>query len=380
VRSALLSILIALGSVGALAGAGFAGARSQGSQVSSTAPRSVETERELSERWRDCLLIDRPGEVLAEAEKHAAGAPWDGEVLALAARAAFVARGRDEAERWLARTPVAPETTAWIELERARIELESDELPKALALLLNAADERAPKLAAYPDAWLYAGRAWTRLGDPARGAAFLSRFVELAPFDTETPSALHALAQEALSRNDGAAATVHLRRADENARWQSYRRVRVLQVRESPDEPLPRLGLAQLWLQARDAARAKRVLTELLALRPDYATGWFHLGEAERLANALPAALDAYSKALEFDPEHVLARHNRGTIQRLAGRTAEARADYERIVDGPKSTEKTALNTHLALARLLAASNETDAAQKRYARYRELGGTEALAP
>lgn len=384
-KRSLRSILIAFGVVGALESALFAAGRAQAEEASSPAPRvaeseRVETERELLERWRDTLLIDRPKEVLAEAEKHAADAPWNGEALALAARAAFVARGRDEALAWLARTPVAPETTAWIELERARIELESDELPKALTLLLRDPNERAPKLAPYPDAWLYVGRAWTRLGESARGAAFLARFVELAPFDTEAPAALHALAQEALARSDGAAATNFLRRADEHAKWQSYRRVRVLQIRESPDEPLPRLGLAQLWLQARDAARAKRVLTELLARCPEYAAGWFHLGEAERLSDALPAALAAYTKALEFEADHVLARHNRGTIHRLAGRTSEARSDYERIVDGPRSADKTALNSHLALARLLAASNELDAAQRRFARYRELGGTEALAP
>lgn len=333
-----------------------------------------------TERWRDSLLIDRPRDVLVEAEQHAAGEPWDGERLALAARAAFIARGRAAAEAWLARTPVRVETSAWLELERARIALECDELAPALAQLLKDAGDRAPKLATYPHAWLCVGRAWTRLGEAARGASFLARFVELDPFDPEVPSALHALAQEALARNDGAAASRYLQRADENAKWQAYRRIRVLQIRDSPHEPLPRLGLAQLWLQARQGARAKAVLDELLAHHPEYANGWFHLGEAQRLLDDLQGASQSYTKALEFEPEHVLARHNRATIARLGGRLAEARADFERIVDGPRSGEKAALNSHLALARLLSAGGDEAGAATRYARYKELGGAEPLAP
>jgi hypothetical protein len=56
-----------------------------------------------------------------------------------------------------------------------------------------------------------------------------------------------------------------------------------------------------------------------------------------------------------------------------------ARTDFERIVDGARASEPTALPAHLALARLLAAANEPQAAQRRYARYVELGGREPLA-
>ncbi len=345
-------------------------------------PSSSEAESALAtvERWRESLLIDRPREVLAEAEQHPVGRGWNGEALALAARAAFATRGRKAAEDWLARKPVLPETSAWIELERARIALESDELAPALATLLRDAGDASPRLGTYPDAWLYVGRAWTRVGEPARGAAFLSRYVQLAPLDPQAPSALHALAQEALGRGDAAAAQRWLERADESAKWQSYRRVRVLQIRESPDEPLPRLGLAQLWLQVRQPMQAKRVLEALLARRADYAAGWFHLGEAQRMLDDLEGASASYDKALALEPEHVLARHNRATIHRLAGRIDEARADFERVVDGPRSSDKSALNSHLALARLLATQRDDAGAQARYQRYRELGGREPLAP
>jgi len=348
-------------------------------QDADAAARQVSA-RATIERWSDSLLIDRPREVLEEAARHASDEAWNGEALALVARAAFVARGRAEAEQWLARTPVAPETRSYLELERVRIELESDELARAIGLLFADPADRAPKLAPYPSAWLYAGRAWTRLGEAQRGAPFFARFVELAPLDVEAPSALHALAQEALARGDGAAAMAYVKRAEESAKWQSYRRVRVLQVREQPDEPLPRLGLAQLWLQARQPDRAQAALNDLLARHPQFAAGWFLLGETARMRSDLDAAFEAYSKTIEFEPTHVLALHNRATIARLKGRDAEARADLEAIVDGPHAAEKTALGSHLALARVLAAAGETEAADRRYARYRELGGVEALQP
>lgn len=355
-------------------------ATSGAKEDASAAPARAEAlERRRIEEWRDSLLIDRPRDVLAAAEQHAEGVAWNGEELALAARAAFATRGREAANAWLARTPVRAETSAWIELERARIALESDELGPALAALVAKPEDRAPKLAAYPDAWLYTGRAWTRLGDSTRGASFFARFVELAPFDVEATSAMHALAQDAVQRGDGAAARAWIQRADENGKWQSYRRVRVLQIRESPDEPLPRQGLAQLWLQARDPLKASAVLEELLARHPQHAQGWFLLGECERTRERLEPAAEAYGKALEFEPEHVLARHNRGVIHRLRGRLGEARADFERIVDGPRAAEKTALGSHLALARVLIAQGERTAAEQRYARYRELGGAEPLA-
>lgn len=372
--------LLWLASIGAIALRAEASPTVNASAASRCATTQRSSTREQSERWRESLLIDRPRDVLAEAERHPADEPWDGEALALAARAAFIARGRAQADAWLARTPVLPETSAWLELERARLALESDELAPALAQLLKDASDSAPKLAAYPHAWLYVGRAWSRLGEGARGASFLARFIELDPFDPEAPSALHALAQEALARSDGAAATRFLQRADESAKWQAYRRIRVLQIRDAPQEPLPRLGLAQLWLQARQGARATAVLDELLARHPDYAAGWFHLGEAQRLLDDLASASKSYSKTLELEPEHVLARHNRATIERLAGRLAEARAEFERIVDGPRAAEKVALNSHLALARLLLTSGDREGAAARYARYRDLGGREPLDP
>ncbi len=334
-------------------------------------------------RWREALGIDLPREVLAEGEPLVAadGAlARDGEALALVARARFLTQAPAFESAWklLEGREVDAATKADVEIEKARLCVENDELQRALRLLLENPKAQAPRWPERAEAWLQAGRAWARTGELRNSAPFLARFVELAPRHREVPTALHLLAQEALERGDGAFAKACVSRAEELSKWHSLWKVRTTQVRLEPDEPLPRIGLAQVWLQAGDAAQAKEVLQGLLARHPQHAQGWFLLGEAERGAGSLEAALAAYSKAIEFEPEHVLARNNRGTIHRLGGRVAEARADFERIVDGPRSADRTALPAHLALARLLEAAGEKDAAQRRFARYVELGGREPL--
>lgn len=335
------------------------------------------------ERWRESLALDLPGAVLAESERLLAtgGAlARDGDAIALAARAALVARGPDAARSILESADATAATEVAVEVERARLAIELDDLDGALALLLATRDASLPKRAERPDAWLLAGRALARLGELERAAPFLARFVELAPRDAEAPAALHLLAQAAIARGEAQTARALAARADEAARWHSYWKVRVLQIRERPDDPLPRLGLGQLWLAAGDGAKAEAVLRDLVARAPTFAPGWFHVGEAERMQGDLTAALAAYSRALEIEPDHLLALHNRATIHRLAGRAAEARADYERIVAGPRASEPLALPAHLELARVLDAAGDRDAAAQRYARYRELGGTEPLRP
>ena len=353
-----------------------------GPQDSAPATQQLEANA-VKDRWRESLGIDLPREVLAEGEPLvAAGGTLarDGEALVLVARARFLTQtpAFDSAWKLLEGREVEPTTQPDVEIERARLCVENDDLQRALRLLLEKPDAKAPRWPERAEAWLQAGRAWARTGDLQRAAPLLARFVELAPRHREVPTALHLLAQEALARGDGPFAKACVGRAEELSKWHSLWKVRTTQVRLTPDEPLPRIGLAQVWLQAGEPARAKSVLEALLARFPGNAQGWFLLGEAERGAGALDAALAAYSKALESEPDHVLALNNRGTIHRLAGRSAQARADFESIVDGPRSAERTALPAHLALARLLDTAGEKDSAQRRFARYVELGGREPL--
>ncbi|MBM3992236.1 MAG: hypothetical protein FJ298_14690 [Planctomycetes bacterium] len=335
------------------------------------------------QRWSELLALDLPRAVLAELEPQVLpGAPLgrDGAALALWSRAVFATHEPAFESAWsrLERRDVDPATRADLELERARLLVESDQLARALGALLDEPRAPVPRFADRPASWLLVGRAWFRSGEPERGAPFLSKFVELAPRDRETCSALHLLAQAALARGDGATAQACVRRAEELSRWHALWNVRARQVLEKPDERLPRLGLAQLWLQAGDTRRARTELRALLERHLDCAPGWFLLGEAQRFERDLEGALASYSKALEWEPTHLLALNNRATIHRLEGRLAEARADFERLVDGPRGCEAAALPALLALARTLADLGDESAAAQRYARYRELGGREPL--
>lgn len=358
------------------------------------------------DEWRDALALDRPQDVLEANRKQMVLMPWvdesrdaegtkwtrssllarkfgeDGRAAALIARATLLSQknGVGEARKILDAAKPSAETAAYVELERVHVAIEADELDRALSLALEKPDATEPRWPTLPHAWFESGRAFVRKGEAARGAPFLRRFVELAPHDRDTPAALHMLAREAIERRDGATARQCIERAEQIARWHSYWRARTIQVRENPNEPLPQLGLAQLWLQIDDVERARAILQRLLTRHVDFAPGWFLLGECDRKRNDFKAAAFSYGRALELDPEHLLARNNRAVIALKEERLADARADFERLVDGPNSKDPLALDAHLQLARVLDRLNEPDVASRRFARYVELGGKEPRAP
>ena len=333
--------------------------------------------------WRELLVIDLPAAVLSEgpARVAAGGDLADrGEAIALVARALFENGRGTEADALLESAQPTPETLGYVELERARLWIEDDELERALEFLMPGPDPEALRAGDLPEAWLLAGRAWARRGEPARARPLLERFVTLAPFHAETPAALHMLAQQAVREGDGPRAASLSRRAQEVGRWRSFLRVRLIQAREQPDEPLPRLGLAQLWLQTGDLDRAEAELARVFALDPDHASGWFHQGEIHRMRGDLPAAAKAFDRALAGDPELFVARHNRAVIALRAGELSDARRDLEILVSGEHGSDPRVVSAHLLLARILLESGEPMAAAERYETYQQLGGREPLRP
>ncbi|MCB9914303.1 MAG: hypothetical protein H6828_04015 [Planctomycetes bacterium] len=234
-----------------------------------------------------------------------------------------------------------------------------------------AAPERA-------EAWWLCGAALARRGELAAAAPLLRRLVTAWPLDADAPAAWHLLAQEALARRDVEAAKACRDRGRELATWHGYYRTRRLQVRAAPDEPLPRLGLAQLWLSVDALEPARAELLELVRRAPDFARGWALLGEVERKLEHRDAALVAYDAALARDETLADVRFNRALLRLAAGDAAAARTDLERLVQGATANEPRYALAHLHLARLLKAAGEDDAAAARYAAYRALGGTEAL--
>jgi tetratricopeptide (TPR) repeat protein len=305
--------------------------------VQAGAPESA---RAVLDRWRESIEIDRAAEVVDAALPLVAGSgrfARDGEAIAIAARALAAAGERPRAEALLAEARPEEGSRAFVEVERARLALERDDLGAARAILLAEGSVRYP---AIPDGWLCSGRVRARSGDLAGAVPLLERFLALAPLDAEAPSAWHMLAQAAIARSDPGTAAELRKKALASAEWQEFYRTRRIQVREHPDDPLPQLGIAELFLAAGAHAKALEVSNAILRRWPDFCRGNEALGRA----------------------------------QRGLGHLAEARAALESAI----ACEPNAPRVHLELARTLAALGEKEAAATRYARFRELGGTEPL--
>ncbi|TDJ78923.1 MAG: tetratricopeptide repeat protein [Planctomycetota bacterium] len=349
-------------------------------------PRAIDAEsaaeRELIARWREALELDLPGEVLADGPALVTGTGrlrGDGEAVALVARALFFS-GQESLARDVLRNarpdPARTRSVAHVAVARAELALAGDELARVIrSLALEGPGVRHPEL---PACWLVVGRAYARMGRSERADVFLRRFLELAPLDPEAPSAWYILAQHAVQRRDTDGAGELRARAESSARWQAYYVARRIQIRERPDASLPRLGLAQLWLEVDELERARAALTELVAMAPDFSRGWSHLGEALRRLGDAAGATEAFGRALALEPGDRLARFGRGMVQKAAGALEAAARDFRWFVTNAPSEEARTVAAHLLLARILAEQGDEHGARAMFARYRELGGTEPL--
>jgi tetratricopeptide (TPR) repeat protein len=302
----------------------------------------------------------------------------DGRAVAYVAHALFEAGREQEAETLLARAVVLPETGGAIELAWARIDLARDELDRALARLVD--DEGRPRLANDPEAWILTARVLARRGNLTAAVPYLRRFVELAPFHSETVAAFHMLHLEAAARHDVDAATRLRVESERRRRAFEVIRARTLQVRAAPDDPLPLFGLGLGFLELGDTVVAAEVLTQLLTRHPEFQRGWFQLGEARRMSGDLYGALAAFDEGVARDPLDHNCRLNRALVRLVLGDRDPARADFEYLRTSPVGNDPTYCALYLGLARLYKAEGDTTSSQQAYARYQELGGTEPLVP
>jgi tetratricopeptide (TPR) repeat protein len=339
-------------------------------------------DRSLIARWREAMELDLLGDILAKGPALVTGTGslrGDGEALALVARALFASGKESLANSLLENArpdPALPNSTAHVAVARAEIALAKDELGAVIrALAPDGPKVQYPEL---PACWLVVGRAYARMGESQRADVFLQRFLELAPLDPDAPSAWFMLTQHAVQRRETEQAAEYRTRAEASARWQAYYVARRIQMRERPDAPLPRLGIAQLWLEVGELDRARAVLTELAAMAPDFSRGWSHLGEAYRRLGDDTSASSAYSRALALDETDRLARFGRGVVRRDAGALDEAALDFRWLVENGPTDEGRTVAAHLMLARILQEQGNAPEAQATYARYRELGGEEPL--
>ena len=339
------------------------------------AARALRGLRELLELDLDAAAIEKGLTATAEGGLLAGS----DEAVALTARALFEAGREAEAEALLGARGSAADPAGWLLVERARSALARDELERVEELLAAPEGSEAPVV--HPErseSWLLLARARARGGDLEAAAPLAWAFTQRAPLHAQAATAWNLVALVSDERGNSADATEARRRADELRLWHSILRARRIQVRESPGEPEPRLGLALVWMEARQVERAREVLLELTQLFPRYARGQFHLGEVERLRGDFDAARRAWSAALAADPDQDKARFNRAVIDTQRGDLALAQPDWEILVQREVSTRPPMLEAHLYLARIQLARGDRPAAQQRYARYRELGGTEPL--
>lgn len=308
----------------------------------------------------------------------------DAEAAALVARALH-ARGRGaEAEPLLAPERYPEPERGWTEIERARAALEHDELDAVYSILTSASGPEGRsvqiKHANYPETWLLVARAYARAGEAGKAGKLAQRFTELEPLHTDVGIAWHLLSEAARARGDQPGAERYAAIEHEARAWRAYLDARRRQVRAQPQEPLPRLGLASCWLQVRDYPRARTVLEELVALAPEFCRGWFHLGEARRLGGDANGAREAWTRALECDPNDAKSRYNRGQLAWLALDWAAAEADLLPLLATPSAEDAKFAGVHLFAARNALRKGESKAAEDAYAKYKALGGTEPLQP
>ncbi len=290
----------------------------------------------LRAAWRDAIELDEPSEILESGAWIESDAQADHELTALYARALHAAGEDARALKLAARVDTAP-----LALAAARIAIDRDELDRARALLTKAESGREiPRFPDDPESWLLLGRAAARAGRLADAEPLLIEFVKRAPWHVEAPEAWFVLVEAARARNDAAEALRREASRSKSAEWHAFYRARRLQVRANPREPLPRLGLAQLWLAADEFERARTAIESAIAVDARFCRGIELAAEIERRLENTERARALCTQALSCDAKLV--------------------------------------EVHLTLARIARDAGDTAASSASLTRYRELGGTKEL--
>ncbi len=109
----------------------------------------------------------------------------------------------------------------------------------------------------------------------------------------------------------------------------------------SPGNLWAREKLAEMELLYGDLPRAEQLYSDLLATS-DQRSYWTNLGLTRFLLGRPAAAVEAYRKALGFDPEHVYVRLNLADALLALGREGEAKDLYARVLGALEANRKAA--------------------------------------
>ncbi len=100
----------------------------------------------------------------------------------------------------------------------------------------------------------------------------------------------------------------------------------------NPNNPVPKLRLAQLAIARNDIAGARAALNEAIALKPDFAAAVFLLSQVEAADNNGDAAVQAAATAVQLVPEDPLGWFNLGYILYVGGSYQDAAASLEQAI------------------------------------------------
>ena len=92
-----------------------------------------------------------------------------------------------------------------------------------------------------------------------------------------------------------------------------------------------------------DAAMADD--NEAIGLDPDYAEAYYNRGNAKAMGEQYIAAIADYDKTIRLKPDYIEAYNNRGNIKKSIGLVAEARIDFETVLDLGEKAENNNLKT-----------------------------------
>ncbi len=351
-------------------------------ETEDSTPSAAATQEAALEELRELAELDLARELIPRGRALIASGGLleeSGEARALVAHALWAAGEETEALETLNRPGLSSAESAWVELERVRVHLESDQLDSAFRLLTVARATgvagtkpslRHPELV---DAWLLLARTFARAGDLRQAANAAQEFVKRAPLHPGAPSALHLLATAAVEIRRPELASDYLKRARELERWHQILLARRLQLRRNPTAPLPRLGLGMAWMQVGAFGRALVEFETLVAEHPGYSRGWFHLGEAYRLSGDVESAYTAYGRAVETDSAQHLARFNRAILDIMGNRFEEAERALVYLVSIPDvESDPRFVEAHMHLAKIYEAAGDVERARASNARYQSL--------
>lgn len=199
-----------------------------------------------------------------------------------------------------------------------------------------------------------------RSGDGARAREHYLRVVALRPNDSEAhcnlglleleagrlPEAIASF-EKAVTLSGGLAkaralfslGVARARSGDVDAALATYDKA----IEYAPTYLLPRYNQAVL-LAARpgagDRERAAQLVTQLIALRPDFAPAWFLRGRMASQAGDSEAALAAYEEASAHDPTFFKARYNAALVALDMDKVGLAEQRFQRlVVDFPDRAE-----------------------------------------